>query len=283
VWAIPQGMANHGNNMSSNDPGCILVLIDQSGSMNNQWGRSKYKLSWGAARSVNHMIGELVERCRKGDEIAPRVRLGFYGYAGSEVNWAAGKFPADADGLVSLVDLAECDEEVVDDENEIMIPWVVGENAHGGTPMKTAFEQVISIAENFAQNHPDSFPPVIVNITDGVPTDCNENDLATIVSPIMNIATTDGAALVFNVHISPDESTPVFLPSPNDALPDEYAKCLYAASSILPESLSEIGRAQHGMTIGEDARCFAFNADSALLIKLLSLASSGGGGEDRQP
>jgi hypothetical protein len=49
-----------------------------------------------------------------------------------------------------------------------------------------------------------------------------------------------------------------------------------------PHSLATIGRQQHGMTIGEDARCFAFNADSALLVKLLSLASSGGGGEDRQ-
>ena len=272
----------HSNNMSSNDPWCILVLIDQSGSMNNQWGRSQYKLSWGAARSVNHMIGELILRCTKGDDVAPRVRLGFYGYAGSDVNWAAGKFPADADGLVSIADLALCQEEVLDDENEILIPWVVEENANGGTPMKTAFEQVISIAENFAQNHPDSFPPVIVNITDGVPTDCKESELAAIVSPLMNISTDDGGALVFNVHISPDESKPVFLPSPNDALPDEYAKCLYAASSTLPETLAKIGRDDHKMAIGEDSRCFAFNADSALLIKLLSLASSGGGGEDRQ-
>jgi hypothetical protein len=228
------------------------------------------------------MIGDLIERCRKGDEIAPRVRLGFYGYHGDEVDWAASKFPADADGLVSLADLADCDEEVEDDENEILIPWIVEENAYGGTPMRTAFEQVISIAENFAQNHTDSFPPVIVNITDGAPTDCDASELAGIVSPIMNIATSDGSTLVFNIHISPDSSSPVFLPSPNDPLPDTYAECLYSASSTLPESLATIGRVDHGMTIGEDAKCFAFNADSALLIKLLSLASSGGGGEDRQ-
>lgn len=270
---------SHENNMSSNDPGCIIVLIDQSGSMNQQWGQSKYKLSWGAARSVNLMIGDLVERCRKGDEIAPRVKLGFYGYAGTEVNWAAGKFLPDADGLVSLVDLAECDEEVEDDENEILIPWVVEENANGGTPMKSAFEQIISIAENFAQNHPDSFPPVIVNITDGQPTDCNESDLASIVAPLMNISTSDGQALVFNVHISPDPSNPAFLPSPNDTLPNSYAEHLFEASSVLPDSLAQIGRNDHGMTIGEEARCFAFNADSYLLIKLLSLASSGGGGD----
>ena len=94
----------------------------------------------------------------------------------------------------------------------------------------------------------------------------------------MNISTTDGAALVFNVHISADSSNPVFLPS-SDTLPDSYAQCLYNASSVLPETLATIGRNDHGMTIGEDARCFAFNADSALLIKLLSLASSGGGGD----
>ena len=270
---------SHENNMSTNDPGCIIVLIDQSGSMKSNWGRSSYSLEWGAARSVNHMIGELVERCSKGDEVAPRVRLGFYGYAGSDVNWATSKFSPDADGLVSLEELAECDEEIEDPENEIMLPWVVEEKAYGGTPMKSAFEQIIAIAENFAQNHPDSFPPVIVNITDGMPTDCNESDLPSIVSPIMNISTSDGAALVFNVHISADPSNPVFLPGPGDNLPDAYAECLYNASSTLPETLATIGRQQHNMTIGEDARCFAFNADSALLIKLLSLASSGGGGD----
>jgi len=272
----------YGNNMSSNDPGCIIVIIDQSGSMTAPWGGSKYQLSWGAARSCNHMIGDLIERCRKGDDIAPRVRLGFYGYHGDEVSWAAKKFPADADGLVGLEDLADCDVEVEDDENEILIPWIVEEEAYGGTPMKTAFEQVISIAENFAQNHPNSFPPVIVNITDGVPTDCDEADLPGIVSPLTNISTSDGSALVFNIHISPDSSSPVFLPTPNDKLPNSYAECLYAASSPLPESLSIIGRKDHGMPIGDDAKCFAFNADSALLIKLLSLASSGGGGEDRE-
>jgi hypothetical protein len=213
------------------------------------------------------------------------VRLGFYGYAetdrGIEVKWAAAKFPADADGLVSIVDLAECVDEIEDPDMEIMIPWVVEETAYGRTPMKSAFEQIIPIAENFAQNNPNSFPPVIVNITDGVPTDCDETELAGIVSPIMNIATGDGAALVFNIHISPDTSSPVFLPGPGGSLPDSYAECLYSASSILPESLAIIGRKDHGMTIPEDARCFAFNADSALLVKLLSLASSGGG-DDRQ-
>jgi hypothetical protein len=271
----------HENNMSTNDPGCLIIMIDQSGSMQNTWGRSKYSLNWGAARSVNHMIGELVERCSKGDEVAPRVRLGFYGYAGADVEWATSKYTPDSDGLVSLTELADCEDEVEDEENEIMIPWIVEEKAYGGTPMKTAFEQIISIAENFAQTHPDSFPPVIVNITDGMPTDCNENDLPSIVSPIMNISTTDGSALVFNIHISADPSDPVFLPGPNEKLPDSYAECLYNASSLLPESLADIGRTDHGMTIGEDAKCFAFNADSALLIKLLSLASSGGGGADR--
>ena len=141
---------------------------------------------------------------------------------------------------------------------------------------------MLSVAENFAQNHPDSFPPVIVNITDGVPTDCHESELEGIVKPLMNIDTNDGSALVFNLHISPDSSNPAFLPSPGDTLPDSYAECLFAASSVLPESMAEIGREDHGMVIGEGARCFAFNADSAGLVKLLSLASSGGGGGDRE-
>ena len=93
----------HENNMTSNDPGCLIIMIDQSGSMQNVWGNSNFSLKWGAARSVNHMIGELALRCEKGDEVAPRVRLGFYGYSGSEstakVEWATSKYTADSDGL----------------------------------------------------------------------------------------------------------------------------------------------------------------------------------------
>ena len=106
-------------------------MIDQSGSMNEQWGRSKYKLSWGL-RAVNHMIGELIEPAEK-DDVAPRVRLGFYGCSNDACELGSKKFLPGADGLVSLVDLAECEDVVEDDENEILLPWVVEEQAYGRT------------------------------------------------------------------------------------------------------------------------------------------------------
>jgi len=43
--------------------------------------------------------------------------------------------------------------------------------ASNGTPMAEAFKQAYTGVEKFISNHRDSFPPVVINITDGEPND----------------------------------------------------------------------------------------------------------------
>ena len=249
--------------------------------MNADWKGTGKPLAYGAAAAVNSIIGELAVRCRKGEEVAPRVMIGCYGYAGTSVDWAAPDFRPEQDGLISIKTLAECDKQVLDEENEVFIPWVVYDKAHGGTPMQMALNQVRGIAEAFAQSNPNSFPPIIINITDGAPTDMDETDLPNVAQSLTSLTTADGNALLWNLHISPTSEAPQMLPNSEAGLPDNYSKCLFQASSVLPEFMANLGRTKHGLKIGEDARCFAYNADAVTMTKLLVLASSAPN-EDRE-
>ena len=267
-------MSDYQKTLSAGHPGCIIFMIDQSGSMGAHWKGTEKSCAHGAAKAVNSIIGELVLRCMKGEEVSPRVMMGFFGYADDSVDWCAEGFPHDSSGLVSIKDLAECDEQHLDEETEVFIPWVVTDNSYGNTPMKEALSQIRDIAEGFAQSHHDSFPPILINITDGIPTDMDESELPDLAQTLKSISTTDGAALVWNIHISAEEGEAALMPSSSDGITDEYARYLFEASSELPETMVNIGRQSYKMEIEEGARCFAFNANATELTKLLVLASS---------
>ena len=267
-------MSDYSNTLSTKHPGCIIFMIDQSGSMGAHWRGTEKSCSFGAAKAVNSIIGELVLRCMKGEEVSPRVMMGFFGYSADSVDWCAEGFPHDKSGLVSIKDLAECDDQILDEETEVFIPWVVADNAYGNTPMKEALSEIRGIADMFAQNNPDSFPPILINITDGRPTDMDESDLPALAETLKSISTSDGSALVWNIHISAEEGEAVLMPGSSDGLADEYAQYLFEASSELPKSMVNIGRQSYKMEIEEGARCFAFNANATELTKLLVLASS---------
>jgi hypothetical protein len=258
--------------MSTKNPGCIIFMIDQSASMRESWHKSKYSLSFEVARAVNLMLEELFESNRREDQIIPRIMIGCYGYSGiNDVNWAIPDVNPDSDGLIHISDLEDCLNEISDDEFEKLISWFVHENSHGGTPMRVAFEKAAQIAERFTENYPDSYPPVIINITDGFPTDCAVEELPEVVLPIMNLKTSDGVSLIFNIHISLDSTPSIFFPKISDILPDVNSEHLLNASSTIPSSfvakMGEIGRKE--FPIHENAKCLVYNADSSTLMEAI--------------
>ncbi len=269
---------SHDAPMSSNDPGCIIFMIDQSGSMGHEWRGTDQTIAYGAAKAVNSVLAELVARCKKGEDISPRVRVGLFGYSEpnqiKKVDWASDNTTPESDGLLSIPEVYKVTEEVYDPEEETYVPWVVTEEASGGTPMQHALQEVLSVAENFAQTHSDSFPPIIINITDGEPTDMDHDDIPNEVHPLTSVATADGNALMCNVHLSKVQAPQAFLPSSENGLPDEFSKSLFRASSEVPDGMANVGRTKDALDIPEGARLFAYNADPTALLQLLTLASS---------
>ena len=263
------------NNLESSNPGCIVFLIDQSGSMGSMWDKSGYSMAYGASQAVNKAIGEIAVRCTKEGECKPRAMIGVYGYHHDKVEWGITDTASEQGGLASITIIdANVKDEIFDDEEETFVPIFVKETAGGGTPMAEALEQIVGIVENFAQNHPNSYPPIVINITDAISTDMDINDLTTKCSAIKTITTSDGNALVWNIHISNTSSETELCPEDGSSMPDVLAQAMLDAASHVPDKAKGYAQAMYGWNLGEEAKCMAYNAEAKDLVRLLSFASS---------
>ena len=115
------------------------------------------------------------------------------------------------------------------------------------------------------RDHQESFPPVIINISDGAPNDdaifnqvanqatekwqfklgdVSQTGLMIQSKAIRELGTNNGKCLVMNCHISATGYTPMEYPSSSaeaEAI-DPFAKFMFEMSSIIPEQLREIGK-----------------------------------------
>ncbi len=125
----------------------------------------------------------------------------------------------------------------------------------------------------WASAHPDSFPPIIINITDGMVTDSPYQgaSLDEWAQRLVNIQTSDGPTLLFNIFLSPTASGGVLFPATDHGLPAPGPD-LFRISSPLPPPM--IGNAQGtGTPVEPGARGFGFNADAAMLVRFLEVGT----------
>ena len=268
--------------ISRKRPGCIIFLLDRSDSMSRSWGGSE-TLAEGAARAINSILLELCLRAQKGQGLSYHYfDIGMIGYglrpmAGGEgVESAFGGALAGRD-LVPLPELRD---------NPIAVREVVSPDA--GPPARapvwvepmqgyrTPMCEAIAIAGlhvfEWAQAHPESFPPIIINITDGFVTD-SPFDGATLdewAERLTGIGTQDGPALLFNIFLAPEPNL-VMLPATDAGLPSPGPD-LFRISSVLPPPMV-LSAQNAGITPPSGARGFAFNADSTMLVKFLEIGT----------
>ena len=142
----------------------------------------------------------------------------------------------------------------------------------GGTPMTAAFEMAYQLANDWTSKHPNSFPPVVINITDGQPN--NQSSAKTAALKLKELGTNDGKVLVLNAHITSKRAAPVELPASASELPngDNYAQFLFDISSELPSVMLERASAV-GFEISTQVRGFVYNADAETMIRLLDIGT----------
>ena len=145
--------------------------------------------------------------------------------------------------------------------------WFEG-TAHGGTPMCKAFDQARGILETWVAAHPDCFPPIVINITDGESTDGNPTKAA---EDLRALATNDGNLLLFNMYLSAAGKLVEF-PSNDANLSDVYAKKLFSLSSELPSYMRELAQ-QEGFPVEFGSRGFVANADMVSVIRFLDIGT----------
>lgn len=268
--------------ISRKRPGCIIFMLDRSDSMSRSWGGSE-TLAEGAARAINSILLELCLRAQKGQGLSYHYfDIGMIGYglrpmAGGEGVESAFGGTLAGRNLVPLPELRD---------NPIAVRPVVSQDA--GPPARapvwvepmqgyrTPMCEAIAIAGlhvfEWAQAHPESFPPIIINITDGFVTD-SPYEGATLdewAERLTGIGTQDGPALLFNIFLAPEPNL-VMLPATDAGLPSPGPD-LFRISSVLPPPMV-LSAQNAGITPPSGARGFAFNADSTMLVKFLEIGT----------
>jgi uncharacterized protein YegL len=267
--------------ISRANPSCFLFLIDQSGSMEDPFGsgESAKKKKDGVADAINRLLQNLAIKCAKQEGVRDYYNVGVIGY-GAKMGPAFGG-PLAGRELVPISEVANnpmrVDERIkkTDDgagglvDERVKFPIWFEPIANGGTPMCQALTYAEKIMKGWIDAHPGSFPPIVINITDGEATD---GDASTPASNLSQLATADGSLLLFNIHLSSLSGTPIEYPDTDVNLPDEFSKLLFKMSSTLPDHMQGIA-AQQGMNISSASRGFVFNADMVSVIKFLDIGT----------
>ncbi len=267
--------------ISRANPSCFLFLIDQSGSMEDPFAGSDSKRRKAdlLADAINRLLQNLVIKCAKEDGIRDYFSVGVIGY-GNKVGPAlagqlAGREIAPISDIGNMPARIEERKKKVEDgaggiiEQTIRFPIWFDPVCHGATPMCQALTMAHDVLSRWLAQHPDSFPPIVINITDGEATDGDPSSAA---DALRKLATSDGNVLLFNVQLSAKEAAPIEFPSQPDQLPDQHARLMFELSSILTPYMRTVAQ-QEGYTVGEGSRGFVFNADMVSVIKFLDIGT----------
>jgi hypothetical protein len=291
--------------ISRTNPSCFLFLIDQSGSMDEIMNPENPRLldrpmqvdgntythtatgktkAQAVADAINRLLQNLIIKCAKSEGVRDYYHVGVIGYGGDQTaNRIGPAFGGALAGreLVPVGEIANSPARVderskkVDDgagglvEEKVKFPIWFDAVATGGTPMCAALQKAHSILSSWNAQHPNSFPPICINITDGESTDGTPTQAA---DQVKSLSSTDGNVLLFNIHITSRPGSAVEYPADDSGLPDANAKMLFSVSSVLPSHMQGIAR-QEGLPVSEASRGFAFNADLVSLIRFLDIGT----------
>ncbi|MFT5526600.1 MAG: hypothetical protein ACI9HK_004577 [Pirellulaceae bacterium] len=249
-------------------------------------GNSNKKKSQGLSEAVNAWLHNMAIRASGDEGIRDWMDVGVIGYrtdqSATPIIGSTLVGPMAGQPLVSITDIGNHPARI-DTTTQLITDPETGENmeipfdnpvwvdpvAEGSTPMCHVLHYAHGILSQWIQDHPDSFPPIVVHISDG---ESQDGDPVPYAAAIQNLATTDGNVLLFNCHLSMTVSTPVLFPPTSDALPDELAHVLFNMSSPLPEVFAK-GAMAEGIQVHPGARGMAFNADMVVLVKFLDMGT----------
>lgn len=266
--------------ISRSNPACVIFLVDRSGSMASAIGGDiQQPKATVVADAINRLLYELTIKCAKESGVRDYFQVAVIGY-GQSVESAFGGKLADRD-LVPLSHIADnparVDQRIkkVPDgaggvvETAVGFPVWLEPVADGGTPMNRALQYAENLVISWTREHPGSFPPIVLNLTDGASTDGDPADSG---YSICTHTTADGAALLFNLHVSATGGHPVTFPNSDAKLPDSYSHLLFAMSSRLPGHMRSYA-ASLGHRVSDETRGFVYNADISAVVQFLDIGT----------
>jgi hypothetical protein len=266
--------------ISRSNPTAYVFLVDQSASMNEAMASGSAKSQF-VADVINRTLRHLVVRCTREEGVRDYFQVAVIGYGDNSVrNGFQGALAQDwlhpisvvADNTLRIEDRPR----KIDDgagglttQNVRFPVWVDPVN-NGGTPMQAALGVCAQIVAEWCDENPSSFPATILHITDGDSTDGDPEHNAGI---LRSLGTANGAALLYNVHVSTAVVAPIRYPTDEDNLPDEFSQLLFRMSSSFPDHIRKYAADAYGMRLAQDSRAMVMNADAEELVKFLDIGS----------
>jgi hypothetical protein len=271
-------------------PGCVVLLVDCSNSMHHRLAGSGQQRHAFVAQSINDTVYELASLAEGTEGMRHYFDVGVLGYGlGEDGTQVRSLLPLESDGLASIVDIYAVHEDVEEmvrvqgpdktwsEQRRRREVWVKPTaNRRGRTVARRAFSRAQDLVESWVEAHPDSFPPIVINITDGG-YDAGE-DPAQVVRGIQELATRAGNALVFNCHLADAKAhrtkagTALF---PDEDEASDYTgamRVLFDESSPLPPSMLQKAR-ELGYDVQDGARGYVYNADATTLVDFLNVGT----------
>lgn len=265
--------------ISRQNPTCFIFVLDQSGSMADNFGEAGIRKADFVADVVNRTLHDLVIRCTRTDDIRDYYHISIIGY-GSTIGPAFGG-PLARKVHVSVKDVAEMPTKIdvrtkkIPDgagglvDQQVKFPVWMEPVASGGTPMVQAFGLARDLLEQWTAEHKLSFPPTVLHLTDGESTDGDPTDAA---KKILETGTSDGSTLLFNCHVSARHSMKSEYPGSESGLPDDFARTLFRSSSALPDAFRRAG-GDMGLNLDDGARGFVFNGDPVSVAQFFEIGT----------
>ena len=268
--------------------GAILIAIDCSMSMSERIMFNSLNLTKAEAVALicNYTLDELLSMATREGHVRNYYDIAVLGYCGSEVS---SMLPTPEDGFVAIDKLAQysptaknyCFDQYHNGKRAggtlfSLHPWIQPMSS-GSTPMYKALVRIHELVAEWCQRpeNRDSFPPIVVNITDGEFSDGSSDDMLTIADYIRDTSTLHGHTLLFNIHLSTNKCDGHLAFPENEHFYSicPYRRTLFHMSSILPTNLEPRIRELRALGSCGPYRCVAFNASINELFMILNIGS----------
>jgi hypothetical protein len=207
------------------------------------------------ASTINIFVDELIHRCRREEGVRDYFDIAVLEYGGRGVRSALSREE-------EFCTPSELMRMAVETERRHVLRLLPGGNqistvieqrkwitprAEGSTPMGEALARAEKLLRTWCANPANrrSFPPMVINITDGEASDACHYRLCEAAERIKSLGTEDGNAILINIHLArggsaEDGSAEVSFPCDPCRLPSHpYARLLWDMSSNMPERCNE--------------------------------------------
>ncbi len=247
----------------TSNPGLMVFLVDQSGSMSSEIGSTGKKRCEIVSEHIQTVLMGLVNKCVKGTAIRNKFRCIIIGY-GADV------------AILSNDTAPEINAKLKNGQ-------IIAPVAYGLTPMDQAFKLAKDEIEKWIKESREkelSLPaPHVVNITDGRPElgkdvsdETSMKRAIDAAKELMKVETEDGKVFLGNIFIS-NGGNVAFPSTEAEAGANKWAQFLFNISSTIEDETILATAHNNMLNVKKGAHCMMSTNDTEEILKFIDTAS----------